>query len=357
MNLLRILVIVSLALSFSGCAFLQSLDSNLPEKIDQWAKQEEYGKALATLEHVRPGNQNYALLMKKKQIIERQARAFERKTIQASNQLTAQNQWHKASLLYEDAMDKLPDSETLETAYTQFKDRRQTYLEDLETQLLIHKGTWLNNTATLYQRIKTTVPGDYRSVNGVRDYEHDREETLESLIECARTAGAADKLPLAGKCLALAQRMDRSLHNDPRLAGVRNRLDQARDARSRQYKRQTQDLIAELRQGYSQENLQRAHDHLQAADQFEPLDDGNLELLEDLNKRLQSGIHQRMESARRLYSRGKIEQALQIWETLQTLAPNNQQLQAYIERARRVLEKLQRLQQDGPVITPPDAQS
>jgi hypothetical protein len=357
MNLVRVLFILILSLSFSGCAFIYSLDSNLPAKIDEWAKQEEYGKALNVLEHIRPNNENYALLMKKKQVIERQAKNFEQKTILTANQLVSKNQWHKASLLYEDATDKLPDSEKLEESYSDFKKKREAYLEDLETQLLIYKGVWLNNTSLLYNKIKVADPDKYRSVNGIKDYEADRDKTLESLVECARTASAADQLALAGKCLALAQRMDSALKKDPRLDEVRNKLNQARDARTRQYKRQTSALIAQLRQGYSQDVLQRAHDHLQAADQFEPLDDANLKLLEDLNKRLQSGIHQRMESARRLYSRGKIEQALQIWESLQSLAPGNQQLQAYIERARRVLEKLQRLQKEGPAVTPPNGTS
>ena len=357
MSLIRVFLILSLSLSFSGCAFLYTFDSNLPAKIDQWVKQEEYGKALSVLEHIKPNNENYALLMKKKQVIERQAKNYERKTILTANQLVSKNQWHKASLLYEDAMDKLPHSEKLQKSYADFKLKRQVYLEDLENQLLIHKGVWLNNTSLLYRKIKAAVPDKYRSVSGIKDYEKDRDKTLESLVECARTASAANELPLAGKCLALAQRMDKDLKKDPRLDEVRIKLNQARDARTRQYKRKTSALIAELRQGYSQDILQRAHDHLQAADQFGPLDDANLKLLEDLDKRLQSGIHQRMESARRLYSRGKIEQALQIWESLQTLAPGNQQLQAYIERARRVLEKLQRLQKEGPAVTPPNGTS
>ncbi|MDY6980925.1 MAG: hypothetical protein SV201_13685, partial [Pseudomonadota bacterium] len=66
---------------------------------------------------------------------------------------------------------------------------------------------------------------------------------------------------------------------------------------------------------------------------------------------------QRMESARRLYSQGKIQQALQVWESLHSIDPGNQQLEAHIERARRVLEKLQRLQQNGSVVSPPALQN
>ncbi|MFO8023894.1 hypothetical protein [Thiohalophilus sp.] len=357
MNFLRILVIFSLSLSFTGCAYLHSFDSNLPEKIDQWIEEEQYGKAMDTLEHVREDNRNYALLMKQKARILSLAAKLAKETIARARQLVARNEWYNASQLYQEALRKYPDSEALQNAYEDFINKRQTYLAALETRLLINKGNWLKQNASIYSRVKAALPDNYRSVDGIRDYESDQRRTTQSLVECALTADSADNINLARQCVLLAERLEPALKQDPRLASIRERIGEAREARLTQYKDLIIDLMAELRQGNSLDNLQRARDRLQSSGQYGTLDDETLELLDNLRKRLQQGINQRMESARRLYSQGKIQQALQIWESLHSIDPGNQQLEAYIERARRVLEKLQRLQQEGSVISPPALQN
>ncbi|MDZ7662380.1 hypothetical protein [Thiohalophilus sp.] len=357
MTFLRVVSVIALSLLLSNCAYLHSFDANLPEKIDQWVEEEKYQKALNTLEHVKPDNDNYALLMRKKEQILHLADKLEQETIASANRLVARNEWHKASQLYEETLKKIPEHEKLRQSHAGFLDKRQAYLEDLELRLLIKKGAWLGNSSDLYRQIKNTVPGNYQTVSGIRDYERDRQQALQALIECAQTASAADKLDLTRTCLTLAQRIDSRVQDDPRLASARKKISRAKEASLRQYKQQTTDLLANLRKGYSLDNLQRSHDHLKNSNDFSTLDSEALDLLDDLDKHLKTGIEQRMESARRLYSAGKIEHALKIWESLQTIAPDNQKLEAYIERAHRVLKKLRQLQEKGSVIPYPQQQN
>jgi len=357
MTFLRIVSVMALSLLLSNCAYLHSFDANLPEKVDQWIEEQNYQKALNTLEHVKPGNDNYALLMQKKKQILRLADNLEKKTIISANRLIAQNEWYKASQLYEETLKKIPEHEKLRQSHTEFLDKRQAYLKNLELRLLIKKGAWLGNSAALYEQIKNTVPGNYHTVSGIRDYEHDRQQALQALTECTQTASAADKLDLMRTCLTLAERIDNNVQNDPRLASARQKIDRAKEASLRQYKQQTRELLANLRKGYSLDNLQRSYNHLKTSNDFSPLDSEALDLLDNLDKHLKTGIEQRMESARRLYSAGKIEHALKIWESLQSIAPDNQKLEAYIERAQRVLKKLKQLQEKGSVIPHPQEQN
>ncbi|MFP4611185.1 MAG: hypothetical protein ACLFQT_09200 [Thiohalophilus sp.] len=357
MTFLRIVSVIALSVLLSNCAYLHSFDANLPEKIDRWIEEEEYQKALNTLEHIKPDNNNYALLMQKKKQIQNLADKLEQKTITSANRLVSQNKWHKASQLYEETLNKIPEHEKLRQSHAEFLDKRQAYLKDLELRLLIKKGLWLGNSAALYRQIKNAVPGNYRSVSGIRDYEQDRQQALQALIECAQTASAADKLDLTRTCLTLAERIDSNVRDDSRLASARKKISRENEASLRQYKQQTMDLLTNLRKGYSLDNLQRSHDHLQTSNDFSSLDSEAQDLLDDLDKHLKSGIEQRMESARRLYSAGKIEHALKIWESLQTIAPDNQKLEAYIERAHRVLRKLRQLQEKGSILPSPQEQN
>ncbi|TDY01551.1 hypothetical protein [Thiohalophilus thiocyanatoxydans] len=350
MTLHRFFLIVALSLSLGNCAYLHSFDANLAEKIDQWIEEEKYHKALKTLEHVKDNKADYALLMQKREQIIKLAEKLEQKTISRTNQLVRNNEWHKAAQLYEKNLEKIPEHEKLRQSYADFLEKRQAYLKDLELRLLIKKSAWLGNNTVLYDKIKKAIPGNYQSVSGVRDYEHDREQALQALIECIRTSSSANRLDLAKTCLSLAQRIDRDIQYDPRVASARKKINQEKAASLRQYKQKTTDILSNLRQGYSLDNLQRSHDHLKASSDFPSLDKEAMGLLDELDRHLKAGIEQRMESARRLYSNGKIEHALQIWESLQTIAPDNQKLNGYIDRAHRVLKKLRQLQEKEPGI-------
>lgn len=341
----RFFLIFALSLSLGNCAYLHSFDANLPEKIDQWIEEEEYHKALNTLEHVKESRADYALLMQKREQIIKLSEKLEQKTISRTNQLVRNNEWYKALQLYEETLEKIPEHEKLRQSYADFLEKRQAYIKDLELRLLIKKSAWLGNSTVLYDKIKKAIPGNYQSVAGIRDYEHDREQALQALIECTRTSSSAGRLDLAKTCLSLARRIDRDIQNDPRLASARKKINQEKAASLRQYKQKTTDILSNLRQGYSLDNLQRSHDHLRTSNEFPSLDKEAMELLDELDRHLKAGVEQRIESARRLYSNGKIEHALQIWESLQTIAPDNQKLNTYIDRAHRVLKKLRHLQE------------
>lgn len=353
----RFLAFALISLSFSGCAYFHSFNSDLPAKIDQWIEQKEYGLAQETLEYIKPGDNNYKLLMQKKQYIQRLAASFENTTISKARRLTNRNKWNDALLVYNSALDKLPDSKKLQEAKNDLLQKRQTYLKELELRLLINKGEWLNQNASLYLKIKSALPEDYHSVPGVSDYEDDIDDTLPALVDCTETAIMADELRLAQQCLQLAGQLGKDISQDPRLTAARQQIKQADHTRIQYQNQKTRELLAELKQGYSLDNLQRAHEHVAILHKRNTRDKESIRLQRELNQRLQNGLDQRIDAARRLYSGGKIEQALQIWESLQTIAPDNPKLEAHIERARRVLDKLQHLHKNGSAVIPPEAQN
>ena len=75
--MLRFFSLFFLISLLQGCAYLHSLSSDLPQKIDQWVAEQEYGKALETLSHVPRTHKNFSLLQKKRHAILLQAKDFE----------------------------------------------------------------------------------------------------------------------------------------------------------------------------------------------------------------------------------------------------------------------------------------
>ena len=79
----------------------------------------------------------------------------------------------------------------------------------------------------------------------------------------------------------------------------------------------------------------------------------SIKLRKELDKRYRQGIDQKIAAGRKLYSNGKIQEALDVWNSLLEINPDNQKLQGHIDRAERVLKKLQRLSNEGAVVQPP----
>jgi len=67
------------------------------------------------------------------------------------------------------------------------------------------------------------------------------------------------------------------------------------------------------------------------------------ELVAQLKKHLKQGIKQHFEAGRKLYSKGKTQEALSIWLDLKDLDPQHPKLQAHISRAEKILIKLEEL--------------
>ena len=94
----------------------------------------------------------------------------------------------------------------------------------------------------------------------------------------------------------------------------------------------TRALLSELKQGYSHENLRRAHRHLTEINEQQQQNNESKKLKKELRKYIKTGLAQRMEAGRRLYSSGQIEQALSIWIPLKSVDPENTKLNDYIEK-------------------------
>ena len=112
-------------------------------------------------------------------------------------------------------------------------------------------------------------------------------------------------------------------------------------------------MIAELKQGYSQDNLIRARQQLNVLEKQNSRNKTAIRLRKQLDKRYRKGIDQKIAAGRQLYSSGKIQEALDVWNSLLEIDPGNQKLQGHIDRAERVLKKIQRLSNEGAVVQPP----
>lgn len=351
--MLRISIFIFLSLFLHGCAYLQSMSSDLPEQIDKWAAAHEYGKALDTLSHVSKDHKYYSLLKRKKKHLLIQVKEFEHDQHLAAQKQENKGNWHKAEIIYTNALDKLPDSKLLNTEYRQFTLRRDNYLKNLEFKLSIAKGTWLMQSTPLQKKIVNAAPGDYDSQRRFKKNSYEIQETAEELMTCAESALQAGRLSLAETCLKTAEGLNSKQIDIAKLKNIRKEFNRSRHRYIKKQNDKTRALLKEIKQGYSHDNLLRAQHHLNEIAEHKKRDREAAKLARELDKYIKTGFSQRMEAGRRLYSNGQIEEALSIWIPLKSIDPNNTKLQDHIERAKRVLKKLEKLSNSKSTIPIP----
>lgn len=339
----RITTLILLLLFLQGCAYLNSLSSDLPQQIDEWAAAQEYGKALDTLSYVSKKHKQYALLKRQKRKIVLKAKEFELDQHLAAQSQEQKGQWHKADTIYSNALKKFPKSKLLNTEYPAFIVRRDKYLKDLEFKLSIAKGTWLIESTPLQKKIIHAAPEDYITQRRYEKNTRELQHTADELMTCTETAIQAGRFPLAETCLQTAEQLKAPYVDKEKLKRFRTQLKKSHKQLVKKQNAKTRALLSELKQGYSHENLQRAHRHLSEISEYKKQDKETKKLVKELDKYIKTGLAQRMEAGRRMYSNGQIQEALSIWIPLKSIAPENTKLNDHIERAKRVVNKLETL--------------
>ena len=339
----RICALIFLSLLLHGCAYLHSFNAELPQQVDEWAAAHEYGKALDTLSYVSKTHKQYALLQKKKHKIMLQAREFEQDQHLAAKKMEQRGKWHKADSIYNSALKKFPQSKLLKTEYQGFIKRRDKFLKDLEYKLSIARGSWLIESTPLQKQILETAPDDYASQRRFEKNTQELQDTADELMECTESALQAGRISLAKTCLETAENLHSPHIDEARLSKLKKQFNHSHQLYMKKQNDITRALLKEIKQGYSHENLQRAQRHLNDIVKHKEQNKEAARLAKELDKYIKTGFAQRMEAGRRMYSNGQYQEALSIWIPLKSIDPDNAKLQDYIERTKRVLDKLEKL--------------
>lgn len=349
-------LLIVIAYLTNGCAFLYTFDDQLEQRIDAWIAQQEYGKALTTLEQLRPTHVHYDQLQKKKQHILTLSKSFAEDTLRRAQQLTKNNQWQEADDVYHHGLEKIPDNKSLESAYLDFSKQRERYLNTLHYQLFIHKARWLNKSAGLQRELVRATPHDSTATRALQQHEEKVQRIYPELLRCGMDSLNLNELELAEQCLLLAEQLQPGGKSLAILNQVQQQLGLLEKRQpATAVPRQTDELVDLSKQAMEKNNLKQAQKLFNQI----PAKDYPLASVKQFKKvleeRIANNISQGIEMGRKLYSQGEVENALAVWNDLYELEPDNEQLASHIERATRVLNKLKMLKKNEPVVAPPSA--
>lgn len=336
-------LLILLSLSFSGCSLLYSYDDNLPQRLDQWASEKKYNIALNTIDHIKPAHKDYLVIQEKKKRITKQMNNYEKMAIKESTLLASKGNWLKALKLLKEVADNIVDAKDIEKHHNNLINKRHIVIHDYENDVLYRQAEDLAEKMDLYGKIKKTVSEDENNQLYITQFHTSRKEISLRLTTLGEQQYKDKQYNNALKTINLALKLKPEDKTTHRLEKTKKHIKHINETKKISHLKKAKILLSKLTQGYSHAILNRTKSTIVWLNKNKEDNKPYQTLINKLKKHLAKGVKQRFEAARKLYSKGKTQEALSIWLELKELDPYNAKLLSHIERAEKVLSKFKKL--------------
>lgn len=357
MRTLRGLILSLIALQV-GCVSLPPQET-LIDRASRLSHQQEYASALQLLDSASADHPDYPELLRQRETILALAKQYEDKVIVDAASAAAQGLWTEAFAHYEQAMKRLPASAELITSQQRMAQIYHRERSALELELMLARADWLYNNLRLVQNnIQWDVGGDNLSQRR-HQWRDEAVELADALTLHGEIALESGELHQAKKIITAASRLNqtpRLQHASQRLQSImseneqRKQVRQAKQEQSRrdrdtkllqeQQQRVTLQTVKEAERAFATRDLPRARQLLYQLSN----DDAQVKSLRTrVDSAISSEINKHHELGSTLYSQGKFTEAIGHWRQILKLEPDNGNAKFHIDRAERVLSRLQQL--------------
>lgn len=338
----RLLLIV-LSLSFSGCSLIYSYSDNLPHRINQWIAEKKYNVALNTINHIKPTHKDYPIIQRKKTVILKQMVDYENMAIEKSSQLVRQGNWLLALDLLDEVAGNIIDTHKIDNHRDKILQKRGEIITNYENDILNNQAINLISKIELYEKIKKTVTKNENNELEISKFDNLRRETSLSLAKRCELQFEKGQYSNALTTIDLALKLNPDEDIVSRLEETRKSIQEENKLNKSSYIKDSEALLTKLSQGYSHAILKETKEKITWLNKIKEEDPIYINLITRLQKHLKTGIKMHFDAARKLYSNGKTQEALSIWVDIKELEPEYPKLQSHINRAEKILIKLEEL--------------
>ena len=332
---------ILLTLSISGCSLIYSYSDNLPQRVDKWVTEKKYSTALSTIDHIKPNHKDYRLLQKQKEIIKQKIINYENEAIEKSTQLSSQGEWIQALNLIDDVSNNILDTTNINRHREALLLKRSKIISSYENDILYSQANNLASKMDLYKKINKTVLATEKNQLDISEFNNARHETSLRLTQRCEQQYKNHLFDDALTTIKFALKLNPNKEILSRLNTIKTHIKDESKLIKETYINNAKILLSKLSQGYSQLILVKTKETIIWLTKND--ESTHLDLIKELQKHLTKGVNQRFEAARNLYSKGKTQEALSIWLELKEIEPENAKLQSHIERAEKILNKLEKL--------------
>ncbi|MDX1286061.1 MAG: hypothetical protein R3182_13660 [Draconibacterium sp.] len=226
---------------------------------------------------------------------------------------------------------------------TNLLQKREKVIAAFEKELLNIEATDIANKAGLYKKINNTVAINERNELKISEYNELKREISLKLAQRGEQQFKNRQFSKALSSINLALTLEPDEDITSQLKNIKKQINKTTRRKKPEYIKEAKLLLNKLSQGYSHEILLETQQKIAWLEKIKGNDKDYIRILAQIKRHFRKGIKQRFEAARKLYSEGKTQEALSIWLDLKKLDPDNAKLQSHINRAEKVLRKLEKL--------------
>lgn len=353
-TLARTLALIA-CLGLSACATLDSLsipDEPSEEHIATLLENHQFDKALQAVDKWELMYPNDAKLPKQRKKIIQSISRFEQRALEQAKQLDDKGQWQEARSAYENALSKLPSSQTLQDAYSEFSLRRLEYIKGLKEALDVAQAKhWLNIQSDI-EALYSVAPNDTEARTWKAEGDASREQLARRLIDYGLAHEKNNHFGTAALRYDLAYTLAPSEFTKPyyeraaktfakRKAKQKQR---AREDQQRQQSRLSQ-LAEEFDEQLAKEEFRLARQTLGAMEAIDEQATQVRERRQKLDQQRAIAFDRAVLDGNRFYTKGEFKNAINAWQRALQLDPDNKEIKENIQRAEKFRENLERLKQ------------
>lgn len=359
-NNIMIIPLAGLLLAMlAGCTGMDNirLAQDSPADIELLLEQHEYAR-------IRQLTGRYPELdsMELQELVAAREYSYVETCVADARALESENDLLGAVQLLSTALQRVPHSADLRDLRNTLEKERLQELKRNERERLVTRANYMLDEQALFeQQANLTQPSIGRRWENLRN-KKEATQLSGQLLEHGEYALLQNDLENAETCLQLSLRLEHSAAAEEMLARLQSlktsreevelqkaSIQQAKQEQKiqRTQKQQTRALLAETQQALEQNRLQEAR---AAFVQIPAANSNNREVIavkDNLHTALNKQVAELISTGDSLYRADNVNEALHYWMQAQSLDPDNQQLQERIDRANKVmarLEELRRLQ-------------
>ncbi|MFU8836871.1 MAG: tetratricopeptide repeat protein [Thiohalomonadaceae bacterium] len=332
-------------LLLGGCVLLPSQKT---QDVDALLAQQQYGRALEILAQADPRSPEYTAMAERRREVEAQAANYEQTVRDRARQYIASGDWAAALDHYDEALARLPQSMVLRDGLAQLHQQQTQILEDLEIERLLAQANWLKTTRPTYLQIAQVDPRSRQTRQQLERFAQQANEIASQLALHGNRALANQQLDTANKTLLLAQDLSDSPAISESVAKLRQEQLAQRNRQQQQQQRQQQQILRLEKQYQAARDTNdyaTARAHLAELRKQDPANQHWEQQQQVLEALIQARVETLLSRGINAYSRGHFEEAAQAWRETLSLDPRNKLAQDNLERAERVLQRFEELQQ------------
>jgi tetratricopeptide (TPR) repeat protein len=347
-------------LLLAGCTYLPPLFEPDEKQLEQWIRDEYYGKAIPALEN-RFKRKPTKVLESRLNALRLRADQYDKEQARKVLEQHGKDNWKQALVFLNEGLQHYPQGKQLGKARHLLKDQQDTLVRRLHAQLLLARAQWLLSAFSLQEEIGRVDP----AANIVHESEATRSEiesTANELYRMGMKALELDDLDLADSCFTMSQRLypgskvGRAIMRLTRLKQEekRKRLEKEKAARLKQelarQEKERKKLVVlnqKIVDALNNDKLPLARKLLKELKSLQ----GDTRKVAELEKALNQAIKTRLASilnrGNQQYKNGQIEQARETWKKALELDPDNKEVKRHITRAETVLKRLKEIKKNS----------